>query len=87
MSKNIDVYPSSLTDLRPIVKEFIEKLESVEHEIELLNQQRKELFEEYEAQIDIKELKAALRVHKIMKKVSHKDAFESYCSILEGDDE
>lgn len=85
MTTNIDTFPSSLTDLRPIVKEFIEKLESVEHEIELLNEQRKELFEEYESQIDIKELKAALRVHKIMKKVSHKDAFESYCSILEDD--
>lgn len=85
MSKNTDIFPSSLTELKPIVKDFIEKLESLEHEIELLNEQRKELFEEYETKIDIKELKAALRVHKIMKKVSHKDAFESYCVILEGD--
>jgi len=86
MSKDVDIHPSSLTELKPIVRDFIEKLESLEHEIELLNEQRKELFEEYEDKIDIKELKAALRVHKIMKKVSHKDAFESYCSILENDE-
>lgn len=83
MTDGADLQPNSLTDLKPIIADFISRLSQIEHEIETLNRDRKELFEEFEQKVDIKELKAALRVHKIQQKVNHRHAFESILSCLE----
>ncbi len=82
MTDGADLQPDSLTDLKPIIKEFINRLSSIEHEIETLTEDRKELFEEFSQKVDIKELKAALRVHKIEQKVNHRHAFESILECL-----
>jgi hypothetical protein len=42
-----------------LVTEFLEKLNVIKHEQECLKDQEKELFEEYESKIDMKEMKAA----------------------------
>lgn len=82
MTDGTDLQPDSLTDLKPIIKEFLSRLESLEHEIELLAQDKKDLFEEFAQKVDMKELKAALRVYKIEQKVNHRDAYESILECL-----
>jgi uncharacterized protein (UPF0335 family) len=83
MTDGADLQPDSITDLKPIIQEFVTRLANIEHEIETLNTDRKELFEEFSQKVDIKELKAALRVHKIQQKVNHRHAFESILECLE----
>lgn len=83
MTDGADLQPDSLNELKSIIKEFISRLNQIEHEIETLNNEKKELFEEYAQKIDIKEFKAALRVYKIQQKVSHRHAFESILECLE----
>lgn len=78
-----DSMPSSLTELAPIVSEFVEKLKSLRNEQELLKTQEKELFEEYEDKLDVKTLKLALRAVSLKEKVEHKDAFDNLCEVLE----
>jgi len=82
MTDGTDLQPDSITDLKPIIKEFVNRFTALEHEIETLNEDKKALFEEFAEKIDVKELKAALRVHKIEQKVSHRHAFESILECL-----
>lgn len=82
MTDGADLQPDSLTDLKPIIKEFCERFTAIEREIETLNEDKKALFEEFSEKIDVKELKAALRVHKIEQKVSHRHAFDSILECL-----
>ncbi len=75
--------PSSLTELEPIVKEFVEKLRVIQNEEETLKQDKKELVEDYSQKIDMKTLKAAMRVVAVREKVVHKDTFDSLVEVLE----
>lgn len=78
-----DSMPSSITDLTPLVSEFVEKLKSIRNEQELLKEQEKELFEQWEDKLDVKTLKLALRAVSLKEKVEHKDAFDNLCEVLE----
>lgn len=82
MTDGTDLQPDSLTDLKPIIKEFLNRLNTIEHELETLNEDKKALFEEFAEKVDIKELKAAMRVYKIEQKVNHRHAFESILECL-----
>jgi uncharacterized protein (UPF0335 family) len=82
MTDGTDLQPDSITDLKPIIKDFVNRFAAIEHEIETLNEDKKALFEEFAEKIDVKELKAAIRVHKIEQKVSHRHAFESILECL-----
>ena len=57
-------------------------LKLIENEIQVLNEQKKELVEEYKEKIDTKTLKLAMRIIDIEKKVLHKDTFETFIEIL-----
>jgi hypothetical protein len=61
------------------------ELKRIDSEIEILTIDRKELFEKYSEKIDVKTLKQAMRVQAIRDKVSRKDTFDTFVSILEGD--
>lgn len=82
MTDGTDLQPDSLTDLKPIIKEFLNRLNTIEHELETLNEDKKALFEEFAEKVDIKELKAAMRVYKIEQKVNHRHAFDSILECL-----
>jgi uncharacterized protein (UPF0335 family) len=82
----VDTQPTSVTDLEPLVKEFMDKLKRIDSEIELLTLDRKELFEEYKEKIDMKTLKQAIRVAAIREKVERKDTFDTFVHLLEGVD-
>lgn len=79
----VDVGPSSITDLEPIIQEFVEKMKRIKNEQELLKQDEKDLMEEYKEKLDMKALKAAMRVVAVREKVDHKDTFDSMVEVLE----
>lgn len=74
--------PDEINALRALVKEFVGKIESVDNEIELLKNDRKEIIEEYEEKLDYKTLQAALKVVKIQNEVVHRDTFDLFIEAL-----
>jgi uncharacterized protein (UPF0335 family) len=58
-----------------LVEEFIERLVCVEGELKLLQEDKKMLFDEYKDKLDVKALRAAIRIAKIKSKLS--DASEA----------
>ena len=79
--------PTEINALRALVKEFIGKIESVDNEIELLKEDRKEIIEEYSEKLDYRTLQSALRVVKIQQGVEHKDTYDLFIEVLEGDNQ
>jgi uncharacterized protein (UPF0335 family) len=77
--------PTEINALRALVKEFIGKIESIDNEMELLKEDRKEIIEEYSQKLDYKTLQAALRVMKIQQGVEHKDTYDLFMEVLERD--
>jgi len=74
--------PDELNSLKSLVKEFVGKIESVDNEIELLKNDRKEIIEEYTEKLDMKTLQAALKVVKIQSEVVHRDTFDLFLEAL-----
>jgi len=75
--------PAGITELEPLVRDFVEKLKRIKNEQELLKQDEKELLEEYSDKLDMKTLKAAMRVVAVREKVDRKDAFDTLVEVLE----
>lgn len=78
-----DEQPASLTELQPIVEEFVKRLRTIENEVKLLNDDKKQLVEEFSSKLDVKTLKAAMRVVEVREKVGHKDTFDTFVEVLE----
>lgn len=78
-----DLQPDELGALKALVEEFLGKVQHIDNEIQLLKDDRKELFEEYSDRLDMKTLKAALSIVKIQKGVAHKDTFDVFLEVLE----
>jgi uncharacterized protein (UPF0335 family) len=74
--------PDEINALRAIVKEFVGKIETLDNEIELLKNDRKEIIEEYTEKLDFKTLQAALKVAKIQSEVVHRDTFDLFMEVL-----
>tara|TARA_E500000331_G_scaffold351865_1_gene399334 strand:+ start:3038 stop:3271 length:234 start_codon:yes stop_codon:yes gene_type:complete len=55
------------------IKELVEQLMRIEGEKQLLNEEQKQLFEDYKTKLDIKAVKAAIRIAKIKTKVEVSD--------------
>lgn len=79
----VDSMPAGITQLEPIVREFVEKLRSIKSEQELLKEDEKALLEEYASKLDMKTLKAAMRVVAVREKIERKDAFDTLVEVLE----
>ncbi len=54
---------------KELVSEFIERYLRIENELSLLQEDRKILFAEFKEKLDIKALKAAIRIAKIKSKL------------------
>ena len=74
--------PDELNALKALVKEFMTKIESIDNEVELLKQDRKEIIEEYSEKLDMKTLQTALRVIKLQNSVAHKDSYDLFMEAL-----
>ena len=79
-----ELQPDEVNSLRALVKEFMVKIESIDNEVELLKQDRKEIIEEYQEKLDMKTLQAALKVVKIQQGVEHRDTFDLFLEALTG---
>lgn len=77
-----DLQPDELNALKALVKEFMTKIESIDSEVELLKEDRKEIIDEYSDKLDMKTLQTALRVIKLQNSVAHKDAFDLFIEAL-----
>jgi uncharacterized protein (UPF0335 family) len=77
--------PTEINALKALVKEFMGKIESIDNEMELLKEDRKEIIEDYSQKLDYKTLQAALRVMKIQQGVEHKDTYDLFMEVLERD--
>jgi uncharacterized protein (UPF0335 family) len=53
-----------------LVGEFVERLVRIEGELKLLQEDKKMLFDEYKDKLDVKALRAAIRIAKIKSKLS-----------------
>lgn len=83
---NVDLMqPDEVNALKALAKEFVERLQVVDSEIDLLKEDRKTLIEEYKTKLDLKTLQAALKVAKIQSTVEHKDTFDLFLESLGGD--
>ena len=78
-----DRQPLELNELKKLVAEFMDRYDTVENELIMLKEDQANLLEEYSDRLDMKTLKQAIRAVKIMKKVNHKDTFESFVDILD----
>jgi len=74
--------PDELNALKALVKEFVDRMQNVDNEINLLKADRKELILEFREKLDVKTLNAALRVVKIKQNVEHHDTFDMFMSAL-----
>jgi len=70
---------------RELVGELVQRLMRVEHEIELLREDRKNLLGEYKDKLDIKVFQAALRIAKIKAKLvgGSEDSLDSVLEVVE----
>lgn len=75
--------PDEINALRAVVKEFMDRMTNLDNEIGLLQDDKKELIEDFKEKLDMKTLQAALRVLKIQQGVQHKDTYDLFMSALE----
>lgn len=78
--------PDSVTDLQPIVEEFVKRLKVIELEEEELKEHKKDLMEEFKKKLDTKTLNLAIRMMKLREKVEHKHTFDIFTTILSKDE-
>jgi len=78
-----ELMPDELGELKRVVEEFVKKIETVDEEIDLLKEDRREIIEEYSSKLDMKTLRAALAIIKIKSKVVHQDTFDLFMEALE----
>lgn len=78
--------PDELGALKEVVREFMKRLTNIENEIGLLNEDKKNLVEEFSDKLDVKTLKQAIRLVKIREKVDRKSTFDAFVDILEEED-
>ena len=81
-----DEMPENLSELKPIVNEFVDRMRTLENEEATLREAKKELVDEYASKLDTKTLKLALRLVDLKKKVQHKHYFDLFLEILERDE-
>ena len=75
--------PDELNELGAIVEEFTKRLSTIDAEIDLLKEDRKELIAEYKEKLDMKTLAAAMRVTKVTRAVEHKSTFDNFLEVIE----
>lgn len=77
-----ELQPDELNALKALVKEFMDKVASIDNEIEELKGDRKQLIEDYSEKLDMKTLQLALRIIKLQNSVAHRDAFDLFMEAL-----
>ena len=77
-----DLQPDELNALKATVREFLDKVQSIDNEIDELKEDRNTVIDEYAEKLDMKTLQAALKVLKIQRGVAHRDSFDMFMEVL-----
>lgn len=64
------------------VRELVEKITQIDNEIKLLQEDRKDVLEEYKDKLDLKAFKAALRIAKLRENVDNTE-LDNILEVLE----
>lgn len=64
------------------VRELVEKISQIDNEIKLLQEDRKEILEDYKDKLDLKAFKAALRIVKLRENVDNTE-LDNILEVLE----
>ena len=64
------------------VRELVEKITQIDNEIKLLQEDRKEILEDYKDKLDLKAFKAALRIVKLRENVDNTE-LDNILEVLE----
>ena len=70
-------------DFETTVKQFVERLTTIENEITLLRQDRSELFAEMKEKLDLKSFRAALKIYKIQTSTPDQHSLNKILTVLE----
>ena len=70
-------------DFESTVKEFVNKLTTIENEITILRQDRSELFTEMKSKLDPRSFRAALKIHNLQKSTPDQTALTRILEVLE----
>jgi len=70
-------------DFESTVKEFVEKLSTIENEMEVLRLDRSELFGEMKAKLDPRSFRAALKIHNLQKSTPDQTSLARILEVLE----
>lgn len=68
---------------KELILEYLKRLKVIENEIKTLKEDQKELDAEFKEKVDMKTLKQALKVHKVLMEVDHESTYEEMMSLLE----
>ena len=60
--------------MKDLVLELVERLITVENEIKLLQEDRRNLFDEYKEKLDVKAVKAAIQIAKIKSRLGDSES-------------
>jgi uncharacterized protein (UPF0335 family) len=77
--------PDELNALKAKAREYVDRMQNLDNEIKLLQEDKVALREEFSEQLDLKMLDAVLRVLKIESKVDHKDTYDCFYEALKTD--
>jgi uncharacterized protein (UPF0335 family) len=80
--ENFPNQPDEQGALKAVITDFMGRWKALDHEIELLKTDKKDLIEEFSSQLDVKTLKAAIRVWEIETAVKHRDTYDRMSEAL-----
>lgn len=75
--------PTELGEIKKLVTEFMDRYENIEHELELLKDDQKQLIEDFSDRLHMKTMRQAIRTVKIKKKVEQLETYEALVDILD----
>jgi uncharacterized protein (UPF0128 family) len=74
--------PDDLGSVRKIAKEYLQRLQELDDQIETLKEDKTILKSEFKRKLDLPTLEKALKIVKIQSDVKHKDAFDIFMDVL-----
>lgn len=70
-------------DFETLVKEFVDRLTTIENEITILRQDRSELFAEMKSKLDTRSFRAALKIHNLQTSTPDQSSLQKILHVLE----
>jgi len=79
--------PAELDELKKAVKEYVERRDMLEGQIDGIREDMRTLDDEFAEKVDLKTLKSVMRILKIESEIAHRDAADTFREALQGPEE